>query len=239
MTRSNPWISKADWTPLPKGEIDVWKFSLALRENDRNILSQDELERFDRTDSKPKHERKIAGRAQLRRILSLYTSTDPSEISFEYGQNQKPLLPKHSDLSFNLSHSGNMGLVAVTYSRRVGIDLEYLEAERPFSKIAERFLTKSENDFINGYPEEERSRAFYRIWTLNEAYLKALGTGLSVSSNDFSIVPNDSKGKFLKETTVPGDVPQNWIFETLEAGPAHIGVVCFEAPLGNIRYWNI
>ena len=156
MTRRNPWISKADWTPLPKGEIDVWKFSLALRKNDRNILSQDELERFNRTDSKPTNERKIACRAQLRRILSLYTSTDPSKISFEYGQNQKPLLPRHSDLSFNLSHSENMGLVAVTYSRRVGIDLEYLKTERPFAKIAERFLTKNENDFIGGYTELEQ-----------------------------------------------------------------------------------
>jgi|TARA_B110000196_G_scaffold247965_1_gene217024 4'-phosphopantetheinyl transferase len=239
MTRSNPWISKADWTPLPKGEIDVWKFSLALRENDRNILSQDELERFDRTDSKPKHERKIAGRAQLRRILSLYTSTDPSEISFEYGQNQKPLLPKHSDLSFNLSHSENMGLVAVTYSRRVGIDLEYLEAERPFSKIAERFLTKSENDFINGYPEEERSRAFYRIWTLNEAYLKALGTGLSVSSNDFSIVPDNDRGRFLQDTKVADDLTQKWMFETIKADNSYLGALCFEDLDTATRFWKV
>ena len=239
MTRSNPWISKADWTPLPKGEIDVWKFSLALRENDRNILSQDELERFDRTDSKPKHERKIAGRAQLRKILSLYTSTDPSEISFEYGQNQKPLLPKHSDLSFNLSHSGNMGLVAVTYSRRVGIDLEHLEAERPFSKIAERFLTKSENDFINGYPEEDRSRAFYRIWTLNEAYLKALGTGLSVSSNDFSIVPDNDRGRFLQDTKVADDPTQKWMFETIKADNSYLGALCFEDLDTATRFWKV
>jgi 4'-phosphopantetheinyl transferase len=239
MTRSNQWISKADWTPLPKGEIDVWKFSLALRENDRKILLQDELERFNRTDSKAQHERKIAGRAQLRRILSLYTSTDPSKISFEYGQNQKPSLPRHSDLSFNLSHSENMGLIAVTYSRRIGIDLEYLEAERPFSNIAERFLTKKENGFINKHPEQHRPLAFYRIWTLNEAYLKALGTGFSISSNDFSVVPDNNRGRFLRDTKVPDDLPQNWMFETFKADDSYLGALCFENLDTAIRFWKV
>ncbi len=239
METHNQWISGTNWICLPKDDIDVWKFSLNLKQDDRTVLSQDELLELDRPDSTIKRERRICGRAHLRRILSLYTGSDPSKISFEYGKNSKPALSEHPKLSFNLSHSKNIGLITVAYSRRIGIDVEHLETERPFSKIAERFLTKTENDFINGYPEEELSRAFYRIWTLNEAYLKALGTGLSVSSNDFSILPNDPKGKFLKETTVPEDVPENWIFETLEAGPDYSGALCFESPVGNIRYWNI
>ena len=239
MATYNQWISGAEWTCLPKEEIDIWKFSLELQKDDQKILSDDELKRFDQETSTTKTDKRLAGRAHLRRILSRYTQTDPSEISFSYENNRKPVLANHPNLSFNLSHSGNIGLIAVTHSRRIGIDLEYLEAERPFSEIAERFLSKSENDFINEHPEEERPQAFYQVWTLNEAYLKALGTGFSVSSNDFSVIPNGPKGQLLNKTMLLEDTPGTWIFETLEIGPAYKGAICFERPQGNIRYWKI
>ena len=230
-----------EWTSLPRNEIDVWRFSLSSQKEDRKVLSPDELERLNRIDSTVIREKRIAGRAHLRRILSKYTQTDPSRILFDYGENQKPTLPEYPDLSFNLSHSDNMGLIAVTYARRVGIDLEHIETERPFLRIAERFLTKTENDFINGYPGEERLRAFYRIWTLNDAYLKALGTGLTISSNDFSIVPdNDNdRGRFLQNTKVPDDLTQKWMFETIKADDSYLGALCFEDLDTKTRFWKV
>ena len=233
------WISGAEWTCLSKEEIDIWKFSLELQKDDRTILSDDELQRFDREASTTKTDKRLAGRAYLRRILSKYTQTDASEISFAYENNRKPVLANYPNLSFNLSHSENLGLIAVTHSRRIGIDLECLEAERPFSKIAERFLTKNENSFINGHPEEERSQAFYQVWTLNEAYLKALGTGFSVSSNDSSLVPSHHKGRFLQETKVSSEIPQNWMFETLAVANSYLGALCFEGSDAVTRYWKV
>lgn len=239
MATHNQWISGTNWICLPKDEIDVWKFPLNLQQGDRTVLSQDELQDLDRPDSTIKRERRICGRAHLRRILSLYTESDPSRISFEYGKNSKPALSEHPKLSFNLSHSKNMGLITVAYSRRIGIDVEHLETERPFSKIAERFLTKNENDFINGHTEQQRSSAFYRIWTLNEAYLKALGTGLTISSNDFSIVPDNDRGRFLQDTKVAVDLTQKWMFETIKANDSYLGALCFEDLDTKTRFWKI
>ena len=239
MATYNQWISGAEWTCLPKEEIDIWKFSLELQKDDQKILSDDELKRFDQETSTTKTDKRLAGRAHLRRILSRYTQTNPSEISFSYENNRKPVLANHPNLSFNLSHSGNIGLIAVTHSRRIGIDLEYLEAERPFPEIAERFLSKSENDFINEHPEEERPQAFYQVWTLNEAYLKALGTGLSVSSNDSSLIPSNHRGRFLQETKVSSEIPQNWMFETLAVANSYLGAVCFEGSDAVTRYWKV
>tara|TARA_B100000676_G_C17910679_1_gene749814 strand:+ start:326 stop:1045 length:720 start_codon:yes stop_codon:yes gene_type:complete len=239
MATYNQWISGTGWTCLPEEEVDIWKFSLELQKDDRQILSDDELKRFDQDDPRGQLDKRLAGRAHLRRILSKYTQSDPSQISFTYENNRKPVLENHPDLSFNLSHSQNMGLIAVTQSRRVGVDLEYLEAERPFSKIAERFLTNNENNFINKCPEEERSQAFYQIWTLNEAYLKALGTGFSVSSNDFSVIPTNTRGRFLRETKVSPQTPQKWMFETLEVANSYLGALCFEGSDTVTRYWKV
>ncbi len=239
MAPYNQWILGTEWTCLPKDYIDIWKVSLKTQEDDRQILSKDEVKRFDKAASTAKIDKRIAGRAHLRRILSKYIQTDASEISFAYENNRKPVLAKHPNLTFNLSHSENMGLIAVTHSRRIGIDLEYLEAERPISEIAERFLTKSENDFINGHPEKERSQAFYQVWTLNEAYLKALGTGFSVSSNDSSLIPSHHRGRFLQETKISSEIPQNWMFETLAVANSYLGALCFEGSDAVTRYWKV
>ena len=103
----------------------------------------------------------------------------------EYG---KPYFPQLPDFHFNLSHSENMALCAVS-PEPVGCDIEVPGKFDP--KIARRFFHKTECDWLFACPEEEQSDAFYRLWTCKESFIKALGLGLSLELDSFAVIPGE------------------------------------------------
>ncbi|MBI5657071.1 MAG: 4'-phosphopantetheinyl transferase superfamily protein [Geobacter sp.] len=171
----------------------VWLMSLdlaadritALREN----LSPDEQSRCSRFVIQKVRDRFIAARGQLREILASYLSCAPAEIAFRYGEHGKPLLnaSPQPPLQFNLSHSGEHALVAVTMHAAIGIDIEQLRSGRPLLKLAERFFSARESAELRSLPEQLQEDAFYACWTRKEAYLKAIGTGLATPLNAFDV----------------------------------------------------
>jgi len=136
------------------------------------------------------HRRRFrAARAGLRLVLGGYLGCDAASVLLIHDVLGKPRLEGHhvGGLTFNLSHSGDLALVAITTGREVGVDIEQVRGvEDPLS------LTR-----LNFHPDEHRSllaqegfelaAAFLRIWTKKEAYLKATGKGLAGSLGDFSV----------------------------------------------------
>ncbi len=95
-------------------------------------------------------------------------------------------------LQFNISHSHELALCAVSARREVGIDLEYL---RPLSEavpLAKRFFSTGEHALIQALPVEEQAYVFFRLWTAKEAYLKATGKGLSHPLDQVEIIRTQS-----------------------------------------------
>ena len=234
----DPWCSSEDWVPPAEDAVDVWRLDLIVAEEDWEILSPDESERADRIIVEEKRSQRASSRAQLRRILSMYVDAEPRDLRFEYGEHGKPTLVDHADLSFNLSHSEKVGLVAVSKRVRVGIDVEHAREGRDFSGLAVRFFSAEERDVFGRLPESDRQAAFYRAWTRKEAYLKALGTGLSFPSNGFTIDYSGDGPGCVTATEVPGDDPQTWRFSDVDAGPNFPGAVCIEGLNRSIRWWG-
>lgn len=169
---------------LLPNEVHVWRENLdnvkPLLEFTQ-ILSEDELVRARRFHFEQHRQRFIAARGILRSILGGYLNIQPSEIKFGYEARGKPFLEQklhENKLSFNVSHSQNFALYAVSLNNSIGVDLESISSTTDAVSLAQRFFSPSEFAVIESAPQEQQHQLFFRYWTCKEAYLKATGTGL-------------------------------------------------------------
>lgn len=154
------------WTPAParpratQGVVDVWRADLAVAEEGLGeLLSAEELERVARIVQERRRVLWASSRGVLRAVLGCYLDRDPRALRFELGPHGKPALHggggQAPDLRFNLSHSGEIVVVAVSAGREVGVDVE---------RIRGRYTAE-----------------LLRAWTLREAAVKCHGTGLTLA----------------------------------------------------------
>ncbi len=130
----------------------------------------------------------IAGRATLRTMLADCVGAEPAEIPIEYGRFGKPELREpYQALTFNLSHSGPLALLAIARARDVGVDLEAISPRIDWPAVAARFFSRAEQDALERLPAGEQARAFFTCWSRKEAYLKARGAGFSWEPSGFSV----------------------------------------------------
>ena len=140
------------------------------------MLSADERERAARFVFDVHRRRFVAARASLRRVLALCLDRDPAGLSFEYTDRGRPSLrlASHPDFDFNLAHSGDLALLALS-SRTVGIDVEQLREIPNGLEIARRFFSPREVVALKHLTENERRGGFVNAWTRKEALIKAVG----------------------------------------------------------------
>lgn len=210
--------------------LDLWFFDLSCEpgEDEWALLADDERERALRLILPSKRRQSVRARAALRRVLALYLpNTEPAALPFRYGEHGKPMLDLPGAPTFNLSHSHQLGLLGVVLGeRRLGIDIEHARPGRAFGAIAEHFFTDDEAAWLQARGSEGCASGFYRMWTHKEAYLKALGTGLSFSSRGFSLAV-DAEPATLRSTSWPGDQPEQWRFEALPCLPGYTAAACW------------
>jgi 4'-phosphopantetheinyl transferase len=140
-----------------------------------SFLSEDEIIRANRYHF-PEHKRRfLAARGFLREILGLYLAISPEKVEFIYGKRGKPSINAH--LQFNLSHSDEMAVCGLTLTNRIGVDLEKMRSMKDLNSLTKRFFCAREHELIERSAEKEK--LFFQLWTAKEAYLKALGTGIS------------------------------------------------------------
>jgi len=128
-------------------------------------------------------------RGTLRRLISLYTGQSASNIKFQVGANGKPSLPNaDSDtLRFNVSHSGELALLAFSLGAEIGVDVEFKRAGVDFLELAEYCFSEVERAALLASSDSDRANLFYEYWTCKEACIKADGRGLSIPLDEFSV----------------------------------------------------
>jgi len=168
-------------------------------------LSRDEAKRARSFRYGRDRTRFILRRATLRMILSEYLAAPAGTIRFTYGPNGKPGLDLRDDagLRFSLASCGEVALYAVTRTRSVGVDVEALRPLIDLAGLIARFCAPREASLMAGLAVEERERAFFAGWTRKEAYVKALGEGLSLAPNRVDVSPGADLGAWTIETMVP------------------------------------
>jgi len=223
--------------------IDVWCASLD-REPQRfyKFLSQDEQARADRFYFERDRSRFIISRGLLRTILGYYLNIDPSKIQFCYGPHGKPALQStfHKRVvHFNLSHSHDLALYAVSWNRQVGIDVEYIRPMLEAEHIANHFFSRDENTLIRTLPAAERTDLFFKIWTSKEAYLKAIGGGLTESLTQIEI--SLASTELTRIVSIDGDwrnaLP--WHLETLNPAPNYLAALVVQGSTSQIVFRHI
>ena len=160
-------------------------------------------------------------RSAMREILGQYTNSPPDELRFGYDNNGKPGLLAPSTktaLEFNLSHSGELALLAITHIAPVGVDIEQAKEFDNRDELVARFFSETEQRAYEALPHPERISAFYHCWTRKEALIKALGLGLSAPLDAFDVSLTPSSTWQVAHTRPP--LPQDLAFPLLQIDPA-------------------
>ena len=150
---------------------------------------------------------------------------DPQKVEFEYSDRGKPFL-KQKQLQFNVSHTEDTALYAFTPQQVIGIDLEYLGKETEYKQIAQRFFTPAEAELINNATPPDCQRLFFHLWTVKEAYLKAIGSGLvgGLDSLEVEIRCNSPDLKIAQVDDPTVDV-EDWSCHNLVMPPQFIATL--------------
>ena len=210
-------------------EVHLWRWPLDIAPHDLaaawTILDPDERARADRFHFPLDRTRFVAARAGLRRRLGQALDRSPETVRFIYGPFGKPALAHHGErLSFNLSHSGEVAVLAVATAFELGADIEQLR-DIDVPRLAAHTFAPAEAAQIASLPPADRQASFFRCWTRKEAYVKALGRGfdLPLASFTVSLAPGDA-ARLLHVQGEP-DEAARWRVAHLEPAPGYVGAV--------------
>jgi 4'-phosphopantetheinyl transferase len=229
---------------LSRDEIHVWSASLdigseQLAELERT-LSPDEMARARRFYFERDRQKYIGRRGILRAILATYLETKPSAIRFLYNEFGKPRLEGSQEahgLSFNLSHSGALNLVAVGIDREVGVDIELIDSSVASDEVARRFFSPSEVATLEALPQSLRLAGFFKCWARKEAFIKARGMGLSIPLDSFDVSPIQGERVALIRTANSAYL-SNWRVEDLNIDPGSAAALAADGRDWKVALWN-
>ncbi len=228
------WAAPPHNLNIQTGETHVWR--IALDQPDAKVatlfalLSEDERRRVFRFHFDRDRRRFTVARGALRCILSNYLGAQPERLRFGYSEHGKPFLDTPLpglDIRFNVSHSDELALVAVTVAAEVGVDVEKIRPDFAGLEIAERFFSPAEVKALRSLPIHLRSGAFFNCWTRKEAFVKATGRGLSfpLKAFDVTLAPGESP-RLLR---VENDDPARWSIFEVSPAPDFVGALVVES----------
>ncbi len=224
-------------------EIHVWATTLAaspaVLAQFAATLSPDETERANRFKFEKHRNRFIAGRGALRAILAPYFNVDASGLSFNYLENGKPALTEKfasAGIHFNLAHTGELALVAVTRVGPVGVDVESVRLIKNVDELVARFFSPRESESFQTVSAAQKPAAFFNLWTRKEAMLKATGEGItrSLSLVEVSFLP----GEAARVVAISGDAQagERWCLREVWPAKGFAGAVAVEGGTFNLQH---
>jgi 4'-phosphopantetheinyl transferase len=192
------------------------------------LLSEDERKRASRFVFDRDKRRFVVARAGLRKLLAHQLRLDPSSVELKYSSTGKPALGDQSaiaDLRFNVSHSEDVAVFAFALGRDIGIDVEFVRAIPDADGIAARFFSLRENEAYFALDARDRPQGFFNCWTRKEAFIKAIGDGLShpLDRFDVSLAPRDP-ARILSVDGVPGE-DCGWMVHSFFPSPGFVAAV--------------
>jgi 4'-phosphopantetheinyl transferase len=218
---------------LPEDEAHIWQVALNIPsdrvEELQRLLSEDEKRRAERFYFERDRRAFIIGRGLLRTLLGQYLVTDPTQIDFIYNRHGKPSLAATDNaIYFNVSHSGEIALLAFVRGRGIGVDVEYMRPELDFEKVAQRVFSSEELAALSDTPAEQRREAFFNGWTRKEAYIKAHGQGVSLPLDEIvvSLSPDQPAELLLIKGTF--DRAERWGMREIKPGPGYCAALIVE-----------
>lgn len=195
--------------PLNAQDIHIWKISLpdtssaATTKDLLLALSLDERDIYYEFTNPAHQNQYLYSRAHLRLTLSKYHSLAPTEWHFSRSDNGKPYITNSGcTLTFNISHSSHQLIIAIGRDHQLGVDIEEMKTSRNWQEIANTYYSEAEVTTLRSLNKEDSCRYFYKLWTLKEAYIKALDSEIGASHLEMIFADTAT------EDTING--PQGW-----------------------------
>ena len=201
-------------TPLPTpAGVNVWRLELDFQNSRLDKLLQqlpaEEQARCLRYRQPADRLRFAATRVALRQLLAERLRIPVQAVALQIDAFGKPRLAHGEKLFFNLSHSGNHALIALSVEQPVGVDIEAASGAAT-APLADAALTQEERRYCHQQPNKEAAaQAFFRVWSGKEAVLKALGLGIAHHLQSVSVVP-DLAGRYAVTLDLPAPPLQAW-----------------------------
>jgi 4'-phosphopantetheinyl transferase len=203
-------------------QIDIWCAfcesitDALLVERYRALLTEAERRQEARFHFAQDRHRYLVTRALLRTTLSRYADIAPERWTFIANAHGRPAISNEDAqaraISFNLSHTRQLVVLAITRGRELGVDTEDALTRRPPLEIADRFFAPAEVASLRALPDRHQPERFFQHWTLKEAYIKARGRGLSLPLDQFAFhFPRPHQVHLTIEPALQ-DQPDNWQF---------------------------
>ncbi len=239
---NNIWHEEYPEFELGQNAIHVWCVSLDVSTKAQiyywKILSTDEKERANRFKFDKDRIKYIACRGALRQLLGHYLGKTGKSVKISYVKNGKP--NHDSNLEFNVSHSRDWAVIGFTMDTILGIDIEYRKRLIEFEDIALRFFSTAESNVVTNSPKKLISQYFYNCWTRKEAFIKALGDGLSFPLDQFEVSCRPNDRPQLLTTKWDEDEVENWSLWGFEKADDYVGAVTIRGPEKELSYysWN-
>jgi 4'-phosphopantetheinyl transferase len=222
-------------------DIHIWEIDLQQPAQQIQNLSQYLNDREHHRAAKfinPLHrDRWTVARGALRQILSQYLDLTPEQIVFNYGAQGKPAI-EGNPIQFNLSHSHDRAVCAISAKVPVGIDLEYIHPIGA-AGLVDRFFSRSEQAVFHALPESQQQAAFFHAWTQKEAYLKACGTGLSTPLDQIEVSIDPDTPARIISTPVAQTMTNNWQIHKLEISAEYAGAIVIGGEFETIEYLKL
>lgn len=212
-------------------EIHIWHVTFRMDtpiDPYWDYLSADEKTRANRFYFEKDQKANIFSRGILRSILSHYTAITPETLDLKNTLHGKPFidpLQNPGQLYFNLSHTHQHILYVFTKGSEIGVDIEYVKNDLDYQSMAKRFFSAYEYQTLMATPLDEQRPLFYKLWTCKEAYIKALGLGLSHSLSEFEVyLSEDQTAKIhpIKDVSIE---EKEWTLHLLTPSEGYIATV--------------
>lgn len=238
------WLPSSRLGVLPTNDqVHLWCVPL-IAESDclsslLTVLSAEEKKRASAFAFEKHRKEFIVSRGCLRQILSAYLDMEASAVDLVAGEKGKPALAPimpHRDLRFNVSHAGRLAVYALAYGREIGVDVERILEIRDLVDIAHCFFSPAEYGELLTLRGPQRREAFFRCWTRKEAFIKAVGDGLSFPLDSFRVSLLGGHPPALLALDGVSNPQERWSMHSFCPAPGYVGAIVVE---GMIRQFGV
>jgi 4'-phosphopantetheinyl transferase len=240
-----PWPLASPEALMGSNEVHVWRacfdVSVPQCENLLAILSADEIERAMRFHFEKDKIRFIAARGILRQILGRYLNISPEKFYFGYTSYGKPFVENsegYDPMFFNLSHAGDFALFAFSHSGNIGIDIEKIRNDVAVMQIAGRFFSEQEIRSLEAVDGSRQIELFFQYWARKEAFIKAIGEGVSFPLEKCDV--SSVAGSGLFPVTLLNNPTENarWHVQDLFPKNGYTAAIVVEEKDCEFSYWD-
>ena len=240
---SDLWQATPDTLRLSPEYIDVWICDLRILSKNIEIfyslLTDDERERANKLKVENKKQEYIITRGSLRQHLGLLINIDPKDLIFEYLKHGKPILAKKSNttgVTFNVSHSNEFALLAISQQRNIGIDIEKINRDTNHLPLVKRFFSAAEQSRFQAIQKSKMAKAFCACWTRKEAFIKATGDGVFYGLDNFDVCfdPEIQNPKI----NLHDPSAEKWFAANLPINDEYMACLVSNQQDINVRYWH-